>query len=878
MFVKSNVAAAEPIITKIVQIEKDFEYACIKAKFGSVWYVFVCIYRSPAGDLTRFFDSLCSLLTELTNGGWRLVVCGDFNIDLNGNSAESCEFKDVARSFGLVICVDQPTRTTNHSSKTIDNILTDSRCDVQSCSVDESVLSDHRYLLLRIRVSESTPKVSVYRRKMNPRTIARFRECLKKETWPDLNDNCSTANDKFQYFYNVFQCHFNNCFPLMADKLGSRGTSWYTDDLRRQAIELRDIYHLSKQIDDAVLRRAFKEKHAQYNREVERVKRQYFDRQIYDSKNRTKTTWNIIKSVNNGKVVSKKQINIRDGSGEVIVDPQRVAAMFGEHFSVSASAGGDGSASYFNANVQCNVTHCFFLYPTDAVEVYGAVKHASIKHSAGYDDVPCSLLSSVADILTEPLTFLFNGCISEGVYPDCLKTSKVLPIHKKGDYLNMTNYRPIAVPSVFAKIFEKLLNDRLLQYFDRYGLISESQFGFVRGKSTADAVYAALTEVYERLDNGENVAGLFFDLSKAFDLIDHSLLFLKMESMGIRGKALNFFQSFLSDRNFRVSVTGNSDNIIKNYYSDFRCVTVGIPQGSILGPTFFIIYVNDIASQIKSGKLCQYADDTSLVVSGSTMASVASGCATAVQDMSDWCVGQQLKLNTDKTALMQFQNGASAGSLYVGHRGKSIPTSAVANFLGITVDCRLRWEDHCTKLSGKLSSALFGVRGLRCAVSVESLKLFYFAYVESRLRYGVIFWGCSPHAERVFKLQKKIIRCILDKPQTASCRPLFRSLCILPLASVYIYELLMYCKRNEGVYLRNCDISKSVNTRNSEDLSIPKHKTHLYESSPHYKAIQCYNKLPINIRRVQGLNQFKTALKEFLVQKSFYSLTEFLSM
>ena len=865
---------ANPISTKIRAIEKDFEYTCVEIRLGVIRYVVVCIYRSPSGELSRFFTSFNDLLTELSERGLRVVVCGDFNIDLGAMAEHSNTFKNIARSFNLTICVEEATRVTNSSSKIIDNILIDARSDIESCSTGESVFSDHKYIFLRIHVNMNSSIGAVRRRKIIPKAITAFRQCLMTETWHGITDVSLSANDKFQNFYDTFNCHFNSHFPLQNCVLANRCDSWYTRDLRNQANELRDLGHLNRQFDDATLQRAFKIKRTKYKKSIEEAKRKYFDQKILQSQNKSKTTWSIIKSVHN-KTNTRKLINIKDASGEVIKDAHEIANLFKEQFSAPTVIGDVVSANGFDR--AASLAYSFFLFPTDAIEVLNSIRHVSTKHSAGIDDIPCSLLSGVGSILSGPLSYLINECIGEGIYPDCLKTSKVLPIYKKGDRSEISNYRPVAVPSVFAKIFEKILNNRLLQYLNKNNLIGKSQFGFTSGMSTSDAVYSTLTEVYNQLDGGGCVGGLFFDLSRAFDLVDHSLLLKKMECIGIRGSALSLFRSYLTDRRFGVCVSGGQD-IQMQFFSDFHRVTVGVPQGALIAPTLFNIYVNDISSVVTSGLLCQYADDTSLMVAGDDASSVAERCRTAVSDMSEWCAGNRLLLNTNKTAFLQFSNSAVSSSLYLSHKGRSIPTSSSVDFLGMTVDARLRWEDHTDKLCNKLATALFGVRSLRGVVNTESIKMFYYAYVESRIRYGIVFWGRSSHVGRVFKMQKKIVRCMYNKPQTASCRPLFKESNIMTLASLYIYEIMMFCRKNTDAFLRNCDISKTMRTRNSQNFVAPQHKTQLYETSPHYNAILFYNKLPNELRQTKGLTAFKFALKSYLLQKSYYTVSEFLNM
>lgn len=216
-------------------------------------------------------------------------------------------------------------------------------------------------------------------------------------------------------------------------------------------------------------------------------------------------------------------------------------------------------------------------------------------------------------------------------------------------------------------------------------------------------------------------------------------------------------------------------------------------------------------------------------------------------------------------------------SIYVPVRGKSIPESNNVKFLGLLIDSGLRYDEHCAVLERKLSTALYAIRNLRTVVSLDTLRIFYFAYVESRLRYGVIFWGAVACARRLFILQKRIIRCMMGVATLASCRPIFSDLRILPLPSLYIFEILNYFNSHENDFIRNKNIYNNMETRQRNDLSVPKHTTKMYEMCHKYKAVTIYNKLPKSIKALQAKPQFKVKLKEYLMGNVFYSIDEYMN-
>lgn len=217
-------------------------------------------------------------------------------------------------------------------------------------------------------------------------------------------------------------------------------------------------------------------------------------------------------------------------------------------------------------------------------------------------------------------------------------------------------------------------------------------------------------------------------------------------------------------------------------------------------------------------------------------------------------------------------------SLLVRTENGSLPQSSIVSFLGVELDDRLNWVPHIEKLSNKLSSAYYALYHLRSSVGLPVLRTFYFAYVHSRLNYGLLAWGCSTFSNKIFVLQKKMIRCMLFLTSRTSCKQYFKELHILTLPSLYIYELIKFYYRNSEKFSTNASVSRTaMKTRGSDNLSVPLHRLSLYEKGPYYAAIKAYNALPDHLKQRQVNGRYYDDLKQYLINKSFYSLNEFLS-
>lgn len=401
---------------------------------------------------------------------------------------------------------------------------------------------------------------------------------------------------------------------------------------------------------------------------------------------------------------------------------------------------------------------------------------------------------------------------------------------------------------------ETVIKNQLYEYFNSNNLFSDSQFGFISGKSTVKAVETLVNEVLLAFENRQLVCTTLVDLSKAFDSISHPIILEKLKLYGVENTELNLLKSYLENRKQMV-VVGNEKSKIKD-------VQLGVPQGSILGPLLFVIFINDLPSYM-CGNTILYADDT-------TFYGIDSDHMTAhlkVQDMlkrsHSWFNANSLKVNEGKTENIIF------------NLKKTEIEKKTIKLLGIFLDNKLNWEAQTANVVTRLSRVLFLLRKLRSCVSRDVLITAYFAFFHPHLLYGIRLWGNSPGAKHVFVCQKKAIRILMGVKSQESCSNLFQQLRIMTVPSLYIYCNLLHVKENLGSFTQRLSIHEH-STRNHSKLDLPSFRLSKCTDSHLYLQYKLFNKLPISAIGL-SIGKFKTILKHWLMSKAFYKIEDYLN-
>lgn len=875
IYVKNKVKAKRFDISEAT--EKIFEAVCIKCTD----LVILCIYRSPSANIDNFINKLEDCVQRMSQWKQNLIICGDLNINTLKNqtyvNSDKEKLLNFLEEYGLQTITDRPTRVTYNSQTALDHIITDLEGDkyVSQCDIEVG-LSDHSLQLISLKKGTSDNlkcnKYFKWMRVFPSKAKLAFCKSVSEEKWESVYAGNDT-NDKFNAFHLKFKELYDAHFHLRRVKEEvENNKTWVSKGIKITSKNYRNLCKQYKQESNENFVSYFKQYKSLYKKILSAAKRTHIQKEIEESNNRIKAIWNIInKSMGRTKKLEQENIKVVDGNGELCEEPKIVSRLFNDYYCNVASdllKGEVGTGTI--TKTQQNVS--MFLSPATENNVIMAISKLSNKKCSGYDEITDEIVKLCHTSIVKPLTHIINSSFECGTFPNALKVSKVIPLYKKGDKNVLGNYRPVANISVFSKIFESVMAEKLLNFTHKFNILNNSQYGFIRGKGTPDAITNFVTHVYQCFEKKMYVMGIFFDMSKAFDMVNHKLLIKKLNEYGIRGNVQKWLKSYLEERKQIIHMTYSNGKEEYPVLSDLNDVTCGVPQGSVLGPLLFILFINDLAEYLSCDRFINFADDTNMAIWANSFEELERKLDLTICETKSWCKSNELVLNEAKTSIIQFRT-----NFRVEKHSKSQYKDLFCistKFLGLFIDENLKWQYHLDHIKTKLSKAIFGIRKIARMSDTKTAIITYFAMFHSIISYGIVIWGSCPYVIDIFKLQKKAIRAILKLSDKESCRPYFKELKILPLPSLYIYETLKFVKQ----HIEEFDVRSNIhshNTRIKDDLQSLKNTLTISQSDVYYRGPIFYNKLPLATRLLNFKN-FKVTVKKILVKASFYDINEFM--
>ena len=525
---------------------------------------------------------------------------------------------------------------------------------------------------------------------------------------------------------------------------------------------------------------------------IRKSKKSYFEDFFEENKTDIKKVWQGIKNIVN---INKKQDILPSKlkfKNNFYSKDSDIAECFNSFFTNIGNSveekipKTDVSFSTFLKNKPDN---SLFLEPVSENEVIDMIKNLNSSKASGPSSIPTNILKIFSDSLAKPLAHIINHSFSEGVFPSALKLASICPIFKKKEKDKCENYRPISLLSNISKLFERAMHSRVYDFFEKYKLLYKNQFGFRKKHSTNHAILNIVEDIRKSLNINAFVCGVFIDLEKAFDTVNHAILLKKLEFYGIRGVSNQWLTSYLTDRKQCVK--------FKNSSSKFQDVTCGVPQGSILGPLLFLIYINDMHQAINNSSTYHFADDTYLKFSSKCEKELRTKMNADLKSLFTWLCANRLSLNVAKTEFIIFKPPRKSLStrLTLKLNGTVLYESKKIKYLGLIVDDRLTWSFHISELGKSLGRAIgiiYRLKKTGCPPKV--LLNLYFALFQSHLSYGLLAWGTASRTsiEKLFLLQKKIVRIISGESYTAHTGPIFKKLEILNLWDLYDHSFAKF--------------------------------------------------------------------------------------
>ena len=420
-----------------------------------------------------------------------------------------------------------------------------------------------------------------------------------------------------------------------------------TEELRKQIIHKNKLYLSTLQEPDNIdLTNRYKQIRNSLIAVLKNTEIQYHSNELELHKNDIAKTWKTMKNI-----IGKENNNSNNSfsitiNGKLTTDTDLIVNEFNNFFvDIGPTLAEDITCDVNPLTYLNTVPNSMVIAVITVNEVFNVIQ--SLKNSSpGWDHIPAMVLKQCTHSYIVPLTHIINRSFTDGVFPKELQLARIVPIFKSGDSSQTTNYRPISVLSCFSKIFEKIMYNHLFNFMEQFNIIYEYQFGFRHKHSTQQAIITFVQNITESLDSGDIVIGLFLDLKKAFDTVNHEILLKKLCAYGIRGSILQWFTSYLTDRSQYVA--------LDDTLSDVRNVKCGVPQGSILGPLLFIIYMNDICNVSDVLSIILYADDTSLIAKHNNICDLCELLNTELEKLSIWLRSNKLSLNVQKSFYLVF--------------------------------------------------------------------------------------------------------------------------------------------------------------------------------------------------------------------------------
>ncbi len=567
------------------------------------------------------------------------------------------------------------------------------------------------------------------------------------------------------------------------------------------------------------------------------AKKIYYETLFQKFKDDIKGTWKTINGILN-KTKRKRNFPCFFRDGDKILNDKRVITnKFNKYF---ANVGFNLSENIkmprnktFHNYLKHKYCNNFQFKNINEEIVLSIIDKLAPKTSCGFDGISSKLVKSIKVALINPITLIINQMLNTGIFPDKLKIAKIIPIHKKDDETLFNNYRPISLLPAISKIFEKVIFMQIYQFFQENKLLYNAQYGFRTEHSTEFAALELIDRVIVDMDKMNTPINIFLDLSKAFDTLNHKILLEKLKYYGINGKALNLMESYITNRKQYVDMDGVE--------SDILSITTGVPQGSILGPLLFIIYINDIANASNLFKFIIYADDTTLsttleiVIKDTNGGSIEAKLNRELAGINDWLKSNKLSLNVIKSKYMIFhtaQKNVIPLQLNIGNT--IIERVYEFNFLGLTINENLNWKSHVDKIANKISKSMGILNKLKHFLHLNAKLLIYSALISSYLNFGILAWGYK--CDRIVKLQKRIVRIVSISKFNAHTEPIFKTLKLLKVKDILkLQELKFYYKYEHNklpYYLAKLPLNMNTSIHNYETRT--QHKIHMLKPNHEY--------------------------------------------
>ena len=785
------------ILQDFTFINNLFEVMTVEILFDNNKVLLCGIYHPPTTSVEKnndFIVSLGNYLRPLIALKLPLILAGDVNINLlnQNNLAYVNNFISSMFEFGLNPVITAPTKINigNYITRftILDHIwVSDCLINLQSFIFPVD-LTDHFPVsaFLRLTFNTSLEEQRCRFRVLCQRGKVTFSLLLSNIRIHKIQGNFNLTYNN--YWNKVLDC-YNAAFPVKECSAKDKHPApWMTPRLRQCIIKKSKLYKLY--LKGRITKANYTVFRNRLTALIRRVKRLYYSKMLYDSSNDTKKMWSCLNNImERNKCHTLKELRM----GNIVLVGREMANFINNHFvtavnTITAHLNAVAVYNFFTPPVEVS---CFF-FPTTHMEVSKVIR--GLKNNGNrLLDIHPTIIKANIDIFSNHIAELYNFSLSEPEFPDLSKIGRVNPVYKSGPPDCIDNYRPISVLPIFSKIFEKLTFIRMESFLTQFNILSTCQFGFRRGRSTTQAITKLLTYILPAYHNKIYSACFFLDLRKAFDLIDHGILMQKLEHYGFRGNCCAYLKSYYCNRKQYVYINGHE--------SDMRTVSTGVPQGSILGPICFSLFINDLPLAVEADTVL-FADDAAFILRSSSLTDLYEKINKLFSDLTIYLNNNRLIANSAKSKLMMFSSRPAQNLPDIVFAGSVIEWVEDFKYLGLTITNKLSYAKHINKVSLNISRITGTFTNLRAVVPLEILFKTFYALAYPHLINHIIIWGSAPvsHLRTLAVSLNNMLRVILgvrwvDGRPIVSTDVMYKRNNMLKIENIYKYSLFKYLKQ-----------------------------------------------------------------------------------
>lgn len=828
-------------------------------------YLVVCIYHSPSSSDATFlncFEAWCD--ANIDDRSCSVIIVGDFNIDLFTDSTYSRRLGRYAGDIGLNQIITETTRPA--SGSLIDLVFTRDPEGVKHLVLQTPRISDHCIISLKVGdcccVGRPVKMVESRGRDIN------FEEMNERLLEVDWNYRHADLDEKFSDMYSRIMCVLDEVAPKRQIRILPKFKPWWNADVRN-AVESRDCsYRMYKREPTQINWDAYKRNRNEAVRVIRVERLRYYEGRIDACKHNSSKMWNTLKELMPGRI-SGGPLSVEFDDG-ILKDSDELPDRLNNYF-----LGSIGEIVDKIDSPQLSMTEVIDLPLCNSFGEFELLDAHSLKdvlyslsNKSSPDELDMNILKNTFHSIQNPLLHLINSSLETGVVPSQFKISTVIPVPKVTNSRKVSNLRPINMLIAVDKILEKCVYLQLLEFIEKNDIFSERQSGFRKNHSCETAIQGVIDEWKLGVGSGSAVLAVFVDFQRAFETIDRNILLGKLRRIGVVGTVYRWFSDYLSNRQQCVRVNGS--------VSDRMASMSGVPQGSILGPILFVLYINDITSRLMNVEVHLFADDTMLFTVSRDLSALKEQMTEALDMLYRYTCQNKIKINVKKSKFMligteRILRTFALDGLRLSVGGTQIERVKTMKYLGVIVDCRLQFKEHWEYIVSKISR---GVNYLsRCApylskwsrLAVFNTIIFpHFTFCST-----ILYLLNQGEIDRLQKLQNRAMRIILSCSRYTPIRSMLQQLCWLPVKEYLSFSALIFIYKVKSgrspAYLVSkltyIDQVHGYGTRQQNDFFVVSRGTKSAENSVFNKGLKMYNALPREVKNCETLGEFKAKLK-----------------